>query len=182
MSTPIRIRGKNKHRPSKKSEQTSTTSNSSRSLSQRTRGRPLSLSESSPSSTLSARPRSTPLKGTLKRQRVAAAQRISKKRKMHLSALEALPAELLQTIFIMSMNLNLPHASPRLASILSSDHVYMQLCLVAFGGDETVLGLPEVSATRSAILGQPWLTFDLLQRCEAKHFEDNKTIGEKHGI
>ena len=42
------------------------------------------------------------------------------------STLENLPTEVLQNIFLHSMNYNLPRASPVLAGRLSSDYIYMQ--------------------------------------------------------
>lgn len=42
------------------------------------------------------------------------------------STLESLPTEVLQNIFLQSMNYNLPRASPVLAGCLSSNYIYIQ--------------------------------------------------------
>lgn len=57
----------------------------------------------------------------------------SKRRKTAstLSQLEQLPAELLQCIFLHSMNISLPQSSPRLASQLSSEHVFLDFSIRA---------------------------------------------------
>lgn len=49
-----------------------------------------------------------------------------------MSNLEKLPMELLENIFIFSMNLDLPRASPVIAGKLSSEIVYSQTILSAF--------------------------------------------------
>ncbi|KAI9782681.1 MAG: hypothetical protein M1835_003957 [Candelina submexicana] len=182
--TPIRVRGKNKRDQSMKAKQLRATSSSFTNPSKRTRGHPLKL-EASPSSKTSSHVRSS---NGNKSKKSATAQRQSKKRKKHISALEALPAELLQTIFILSSNVNLPLASPRLALALSSDHVRMHLCLAAFTGVKHampfkhLIGLPDITphpSIQSAILRQPWLTFSLLERCKEKRFEVLKTDREE---
>ncbi|KAI9697393.1 MAG: hypothetical protein M1836_004671 [Candelina mexicana] len=182
--TPIRVRGKNNRDQSKKAKQLRATSSSSTNPSKRPRGRPLKL-EASPSSKISSHVRSS---NGNKSEKSATAQRQSKKRKKHISALEALPAELLQTIFILSLNVNLPLASPRLALTLSSDHVRMHLCLAAFTGVnhaipfKHLIGLPDITphpSIQSAILRQPWLTLNLLERCKEKRFEVIKKVREE---
>ena len=49
-----------------------------------------------------------------------------------LSTLEALPVDILEKIFFYSLNVNLPRASPYLATILSNERVYRLLILLAF--------------------------------------------------
>lgn len=51
-----------------------------------------------------------------------------------LSSLERLPLELLQYIFLESMNFNLPRASPTLCYALSSRHIKIKLVLSVFAG------------------------------------------------
>ncbi|KAI9716802.1 MAG: hypothetical protein M1812_005142 [Candelaria pacifica] len=190
MLTPIHIRGKNKRSSSKKSKQPSATSSSSTHPSKRSRGRPLKP-ESSPSSEKSLHSKSNKANKSKKQQNSTPAQRSSKKRKINISPLESLPVELLQTIFITSLNLNLPLASPRLASILNNDHIHLQLCLAAFTGSEHaepykhLIHLPEIPphpSIQSAILRQPWLTHSLLSRSKAKRLETLQKAQEKHDI
>ncbi|KAJ5203857.1 uncharacterized protein N7498_004736 [Penicillium cinerascens] len=52
-----------------------------------------------------------------------------------LSMLEALPRELIEHIFLYSLNLNLPRASPSLAAALSREHIYKLLIILAFWDD-----------------------------------------------
>jgi hypothetical protein len=62
----------------------------------------------------------------------AAPSSSKKRRKRQLSPLEQLPAEILQPIFLSSVNINLPLSSPELARRLSSPHIYEQFTLRAF--------------------------------------------------
>lgn len=64
--------------------------------------------------------RSTPSAESISRRRC-------KRRVVELSRLEELPTEVLQAIFEYSANLDLPFASPRLASQLASQHLYHSL-------------------------------------------------------
>lgn len=48
------------------------------------------------------------------------------------STLETLPVELLEKIFLYSLNVNLPRVLPNLATSLSSERVYRLLILLAF--------------------------------------------------
>lgn len=50
--------------------------------------------------------------------------------------LEALPAEIIEQIFLHSLNLNLPRASPFLSRALSREHMYRTLILLAFWHDQ----------------------------------------------
>ncbi|KAJ5147926.1 uncharacterized protein N7443_000489 [Penicillium atrosanguineum] len=52
-----------------------------------------------------------------------------------LSMLEALPRELIEQIFLYSLNLNLPRASPALAAALSREHIYKLLIILACWDD-----------------------------------------------
>jgi hypothetical protein len=49
--------------------------------------------------------------------------------------LEALPAEVIEQIFLHSLNLNFPRASPYLSRVLSREHMYRSLILLAFWDD-----------------------------------------------
>ncbi|KAJ5252896.1 hypothetical protein N7489_003306 [Penicillium chrysogenum] len=52
-----------------------------------------------------------------------------------LSLLEALPVEIIEQIFLHSLNLNFPRASPFLSRALSGEHIYRALILLAFWND-----------------------------------------------
>ena len=52
-----------------------------------------------------------------------------------LSTIESLPVELIEKIFLHSLNVNLALASPYLASALSSERIYRLLILLAFWED-----------------------------------------------
>lgn len=94
-----------------------------------------------------------------------------------LSPLERLPAELLQQIFLQSLNLNLPRASPTLGSVLSSSHIKMLLVFKAFssGSDNSLehstellhilRTKEEIASLQSAILRLNWMTLDFFHQC-----------------
>ena len=50
-----------------------------------------------------------------------------------MAALEKLPIELLQKVFLLSMNLDLPRSSPIIAGKLSGEHTYIQFLTLVFG-------------------------------------------------
>ncbi|KAF7528277.1 hypothetical protein PCG10_000883 [Penicillium crustosum] len=52
-----------------------------------------------------------------------------------MSILEALPVEIIEQIFLYSLNLNFPRASPFLSRALSREHIYRALILLAFWND-----------------------------------------------
>lgn len=54
------------------------------------------------------------------------------------SSFECLPIELVEKIFLYSLNINLPRASPYLAASLSSEHIYRLLILLAFWDNDKV--------------------------------------------
>lgn len=93
-----------------------------------------------------------------------------------LSHLERLPAEILQMVFLECLNLNLPRASPRLASTLSSFYIKSQLFFIAFSsenfmlrhGDQLMRILKSSAAIakfQSEILQFRWMTLDFLHQC-----------------
>ena len=93
-----------------------------------------------------------------------------------LSQLERLPNELLQEIFLQSLNLNLPRASPTLGANLASSHIKMLLVSKAFSSDcgkclehsaELLWILQtrqEIAELQSAILRLKWMTLDFLRQ------------------
>lgn len=91
--------------------------------------------------------------------------------KMSLSRLESLPVELLQSIFLCSLNVHLPLASPYLALALSNEHVYTRLILLAFSGtqrDGEALLYPDLTSAslQTAIMSRRWFRLDLMRRCQ----------------
>ena len=62
-----------------------------------------------------------------------------------LSNLESLPVELIEKIFLYSLNTNLPRASPHLAAALSSEQIYRLLILLAFFNNDEVYDLYELA-------------------------------------
>ncbi|PMD27778.1 hypothetical protein NA56DRAFT_640553 [Hyaloscypha hepaticicola] len=116
--TPIRVSGKNRRDNSKKAI-------SKRKALRRTPGRPLKEPTSNAASQSSAS--STPSTKKFKRRTL---ENIKAKRKM--SLLERLPTEILETVFLYCLNLELPRASPVIAGKLSSEIIYLHAILSAF--------------------------------------------------
>lgn len=54
-----------------------------------------------------------------------------------LSRIETLPVELIEKIFLYSLNVNLPRASPHLAAAVSNEQVYRLLILLAFWDNDS---------------------------------------------
>ena len=100
-----------------------------------------------------------------------------------LSRLESIPTELLEAIFLKSLNLNLPLASPHLGATLSSKRTKMAMVLKAFpsnaesdlehyselqhilwagSGEKTKTAIGEL---QSRLLACRWMTWDLLKLC-----------------
>ena len=104
-----------------------------------------------------------------------------------LSALEQLPTEILQAIFLLAPNLNLPLASPLLGKTLSSDYLKTELVIQAFSSPPQMLTqdnpspikrnhysfVPGYSAEPifsalfcQTLMNQKWLTYDFFKRCQ----------------
>lgn len=117
--TPIRIRGKKAHRQSAGTGTKTGTRTAGRRL--------LSLAE-----------RNQSLKNRrnrrLKRTRLNASVQTGGKT----SQLERLPVELVEKIFVYSLNVNFARASPYLAAAVSSERIYRLLILLAFSWDGPV--------------------------------------------
>jgi hypothetical protein len=94
------------------------------------------------------------------------------------SALERLPVELIQQIFLHSLELNLPRSSISLARSLSKESIYTSLILLAFFDDDgehpvdkglfkpaeyRQLDLAEKLRLQTSILDSRWCTFQRLQ-------------------
>ncbi|MCJ1434428.1 magnesium ion transporter [Xylographa pallens] len=82
-----------------------------------------------------------------------------------LSTLEQLPTELLQTIFLLSRNINLPMSSLYLGSVLASPHLRTELVIHAFA-DREYSELRLYAGLQSSLLRQKWLTYDFFQLCQ----------------
>ncbi|KAL4898648.1 hypothetical protein BDV59DRAFT_197537 [Aspergillus ambiguus] len=131
MLTPIRVRGRRKKRHHGH-DIPATTSRPKRP------GRPLMSLEGILSS---SRSRSS------KRARllVKHSSRHRRTPKQKLSLLEQLPVELIEKIFLTSLNVNLPRCSPSLAAAVSSERIYRALILLAFWNDDAAV--PTTSST-----------------------------------
>lgn len=92
----------------------------------RPRGRPLKLQSSKSASHTSHSSTSA-----LPVSKVRTMKNIKSKRKM--SQLEKLPTELLETIFLHCLNLNMPACSPVIGGKLSSEFIYSKIIIHAFG-------------------------------------------------
>jgi len=103
-----------------------------------------------------------------------------------MSALEKLPTELIENIFLFSMNLDLPRASPIICGKLSSEHVYVRTVIAGFndswlrgyndvmdGEDKLIDADAEIeeSSYQSAILRCRWATISVLIRAEDTWFK-----------
>ncbi|PKX95925.1 uncharacterized protein P174DRAFT_148630 [Aspergillus novofumigatus IBT 16806] len=106
------------------------------------------------------------------------------------SRLECLPVELLQTIFLHSLEFNLPRASISLARALSNPTLYTWLIRLAFSSsnksskhgfftpdflppplDFFALSTEERSDLQSAILACRWCTLELMRKCQREYIE-----------
>ncbi|OGM50210.1 hypothetical protein ABOM_001148 [Aspergillus bombycis] len=173
MLTPIRVRGRRKKRPAP------TDDAGPRPKRPKRRGgrRLLSFAERYSSYSQSQ---------AIKRARYLITKPPKQPRKQ-LSRLETLPVELIEKIFLQSLNVNLPRASASLAATVSSERIYRALILLAFWNDvpsatgpfDAVsasaitkilrpldyipLDLDERGALQSAILRCKWCTVQRLQ-------------------
>jgi hypothetical protein len=132
MLTPIRVRGRRNRSTNKKEKTTTTAENINDGVAvssqpRRPKGRPMmSFELKSSSQTRTAEKR---------RQLAAAASRNQIKQRGKASLLECLPVELIEKIFLHSLDINLPRASPALAAAISSERMYRVLILLSFWSD-----------------------------------------------
>ncbi|KAL2844714.1 hypothetical protein BJX68DRAFT_269602 [Aspergillus pseudodeflectus] len=73
-----------------------------------------------------------------KQPRLLVARPPPRKPRNKLSRLEALPVELIEKIFLYSLNVNLPRSSRFLAQAMSSERIYRALTLLAFWDDASL--------------------------------------------
>lgn len=114
--------------------------------------------------------------GTFKQRAVAM---VKPEPSYRLSELERLPVELIQQVFLHSLELNMPRASTILASSLSKESIYSSLILFAFFDDDgsqpvdkkffaparyRELGLAEKLHLQTSILNSRWCTLDRLRQ------------------
>ncbi|MCJ1285264.1 hypothetical protein MMC26_004604 [Xylographa opegraphella] len=154
MLTPIRVRGKNKRDQSRKKQKHAEFSSSAKDEPKPRTGRPRNSKRLATQSVITDDHGAANTVATYPHQ---------------LSALEKLPTELLQTIFLQSINLNLPLSSLHLGSVLASPHLRRELVIHAFADHaehEPLL----YAEFQSGLLRQKWLTYNLLQHCQKTHF------------
>ncbi|KAL2871381.1 uncharacterized protein BJX67DRAFT_160306 [Aspergillus lucknowensis] len=84
-----------------------------------------------------------------KRSRLLVARPPAPKPREKLSRLESLPVELIEKIFLYSLNVNLPRSSHFLAAAVSSERIYRALTLLAFWNDSIQARLEEESDTEA---------------------------------
>ncbi|KAJ5598558.1 hypothetical protein N7537_008642 [Penicillium hordei] len=104
------------------------------------------------------------------------------------SCLESLPVEILQLIFLHSLEVNLPRASPRLSQALSTPLLYTWLIRLAFSSpnsgsregfftpdflppplDFWALSWKERQKLQTDLLACRWCTFSLLRKCQREY-------------
>ncbi|KAI9838871.1 MAG: hypothetical protein M1819_004078 [Sarea resinae] len=158
--TPIRVRGKRKRKDDRIPQSPSQSSHSEE----------RSLTVSLPPSTKTSRSNTPSSSTTTRTSRSQSSAPKRRRRQPRLSLLEQLPTELLHDIFFHALNLDLPLASPHLASRLSSEHLYIKLLLFAFPGrlEDVDWDLDEIylrTDLQTRILQCKWMTRDLLRKC-----------------
>lgn len=106
------------------------------------------------------------------------------------SRLESLPVEILQLIFLHSLEINLPRASPRLARALSNPVLYIWLIRLVFSStnpgsregfftpdflppplDFWALEWEQRQKLQSTILACRWCTLPLMRRCQREYVD-----------
>ena len=148
--TPVRVRGKNKRKTPREKKLLGITTNLPR-------GRPLKHT-TSPSIPI--------LIPSQTRNNKAKARVVATSKTSRMSRLELLPTELLQDIFILCGNLNLPNASPHLSVALSSIHTKTRLIIQAFASQSST---PPDRKLQSGLLRQRWLTYPFFKYCQRLH-------------
>ncbi|KAI9846048.1 MAG: hypothetical protein M1838_001410 [Thelocarpon superellum] len=116
--------------------------------------------------------RLSPLNGSREHQRKRPPARLP--RTKLLSPLERLPTELLQRIFLLSMNLELPFVSRHVNRDLSSTYVFLNCALHAF--QPALIGGAPDAALQSAVLSRKWMTQQLWRelRPQLEHSKGEK--------
>ena len=146
--TPVRVRGKNKRKTPREKKLLGITT-------KLPRGRPLKH-KTSPSVP-------TVLPPQTKHTKAKPSRAMTTSKRSNLSRLELLPTKLLQEVFILCCNLNLPSVSPHLSVALSSSHTKTRLVIQAFASQSSIL--PD-KKLQSALLRQHWLTYPFFKNCQ----------------
>ncbi|KAK2733604.1 hypothetical protein FQN55_003326 [Onygenales sp. PD_40] len=138
--TPIRVRGKRQKNPRSTGENAVQIGQT---------GSIDSVQSSRPSKKPGKRPLSSPEKS-----RVRQARRVKLGRR-RMSSLESLPVELIEKIFLYSLEVNFPLASPRFGAMLSREPIYKILTFIAYYNDHVD---PGDELTRSYLRSRlgPW--------------------------
>ncbi len=92
------------------------------------------------------------------------------KSRQKLAKLEALPTELLELIFLHSLNFNFPRASPVIAGKLSSQHIYMKTimgvlvptCNSSYKQARKMQSLDSETKSDTRVMGDPLLQVSIL--------------------
>lgn len=120
------------------------------------------------------------------------------KKPSKLSRLESLPTELIEQIFVECLEINLPRASPHIASLLSNPRLYRLLTIYAFWNDPQPndkatdgavakvmlpikykpLDLLEKKKLQQAVLSSSWCTLRHVQSCFTAMVELSVARGE----
>lgn len=125
--TPIKVRGRRNRRAVQEKTSDRRNNADANTAPGRPKGRPMmSLAEKSASQSRAALVRAQPSKDFI---------RSIKRRRKSLSRLECLPVELIEKIFLYSLDVNLPRASPVLAAALSRERIYRAFILLSFWDD-----------------------------------------------
>ena len=106
-------------------------------------------------------------------------RRRGKKRVVELSRLEELPTEVLQAIFEYSANLELPLASPRLASQLASRHLYHSLTSIILEPvlDKNIYFEADIHAAMR-LMNSKFFTWPFLQSWLQEEYEALRSLSE----
>ncbi|KAI9856029.1 MAG: hypothetical protein M1824_005727 [Vezdaea acicularis] len=152
MLTPIKVSGKT-NRDQSIAGLAAVTAENKQSIKRRP-GRPrkplASSSRSSSASYSSCRSSTKKIKPSRSAEK---ARRAEKMEERELSHLERLPIEILQKIFLESMNADLPFVSKRVLQNLSNDHIRFSFCINAFRDE-----IHGDSVEQSAVLSRRYLT------------------------
>jgi hypothetical protein len=96
-------------------------------------------------------------------------ERATKRKRLYLSALEQLPTEMIQAIFVQSGNLGLPMSSPNLTAQLSGRQLQWELTCNALShvvrqpGQNTASATPDELANASRLLNSRFMTWKIFK-------------------
>ncbi|MCJ1401646.1 hypothetical protein MMC11_004863 [Xylographa trunciseda] len=157
MLTPVRVRGKNKRDQSRKKNSAEEGLLSTLPVPKRGPGRPRKSKRAAVQLLMN---KTVPLPVDVPEAPEAVATHSRR-----LSTLEQLPTELLQTIFLLSKNINFPISSLHLGSVLASPLLRTELVVHAFTELEC-FNQSRYTELQCSLLRQKWLTYDFFQHCQ----------------